>query len=245
MSSNRLMLLTITALGIWASLVSAPVQGKSRPSAVVTPGFAPHVFGTIALPLKKTRFDDRWWRIMRSRPAGELTSLVRRARQSPRIDQLRLVNASLNKRIHYRYDTHPSGDYWSTAGETLSQAAGDCEDYAIAKLHALKALGVPESDLFMTVGHDGAAGAIHAVLVARASGQFFILDNRTNDLIPHEQYRGFYPIITFGARSSWLHGYEPGEMPAAVRTMNIVVQLGHDLPLGSSRGSAAVRTLGP
>src|SRR5687767_14322058 len=217
MSSKR-SVLWILGLGTLAIISSTPGEAQSRTEALGASGGAPHVFGTIALPLKKTRFDDRWRRALRGpTTAGLLTSLVRTARQSPRLEQLRLVNASLNKRIHYRHDTHPSGDHWSTAGETLARSAGDCEDYAIAKFHTLRALGVPGSDLFMTIGHDGSAGAVHAVLVARARGRFFILDNRTNDLIPHEKYRGFYPIITFGAGSRWLHGYELGKMPVAVR----------------------------
>ncbi len=207
---------------------------------------APHVFGTIALPLKSTRFDDRWQHVLRSgASAGQLAPLIGAARQAPKIKQLRLVNASLNERIRYRHDTGPSGDRWSTARETLSRSTGDCEDYAIAKLHALKALGVPERDLFMTIGHDGYAGAVHAVLVARSGNRFFVLDNRINRLIPHEEYGGFYPMITFGSRASWLHGYEQGKTPAAVKAIRVALQSNRDLPLGNSRGSAETREVRP
>lgn len=168
---------------------------------------------------------------------------MRAARRAPQLEQLRLVNASLNERLRYRHDTHPSGDHWSTASETLSRAAGDCEDYAIAKLQALKALGVPERDLFMTIGHDGPGGAVHAVLMARMGNQFFVLDNRTNQLIPDEQLSDFYPMITFGARSSWLHGYQRGKTPAAIRAINIALQSNHELPLGNSERSVGPRAM--
>jgi len=161
---------------------------------------------------------------------------------APKIEQIRLVNASMNHRIRYRYDTDPSGDTWSTAGETLRRSTGDCEDYVIAKLQALKALGVAERDLFMTIGHDGYAGAVHAVLVVRADGRFLVLDNRTDRLIPEDQFRGFYPMITFGSGASWLHGYERGKTPAAVRAIDLAFRSNHELRLGSSSGSAAFRT---
>jgi predicted transglutaminase-like cysteine proteinase len=153
-----------------------------------------------------------------------MASLVVAARGAPKIEQLRLVNASLNERIRYQPDNRLSGDHWSTVRETLGRSAGDCEDFAIAKLQALEALGVPEGDLFMTIGHEGSPDIVHAVLVARVGREFLVLDNRTNRLIPQEQFSGFYPIITFGARSSWLHGYAKGKMPAAVRATRVALQ---------------------
>lgn len=231
-----------TALAAAAPIAYTPGQAQWRPAIATQPG-APHVFGTIALPLRTTRFDDRWRRVLHSgAPAKHLASLLRTARQAPQIEKLRLVNGSLNERIRYRHDID-SGDHWSTAGETLSQSAGDCEDYVIAKLQALKLLGVPERNLFMTIGHDGVAGAVHAVLVARVKGQFFVLDNRTNQLIPDNQYRGFYPIMTFGTGSRWLHGYQRGKTPAAVMAISIALQKKRELPLGNSHGSVVARAM--
>ena len=242
MSGNLSLFGMTTALAASAP-IPYPSHAQPRPAVTASQFGAPHVFGTIALPLRTTRFDDRWRRVLRSGAlAKHLMPLLRTARQAPKIEQLRMVNGSLNDRIRYRYDTG-SGDHWSTAGETLSQSAGDCEDYVIAKLHALKLLGVPERDLFMTIGHDGVAGAVHAVLVARVKGQFYILDNRTNQLIPDNQYRGFYPIITFGTGSRWLHGYQRGKTPAAVKAISIALQKKRELPLGNSRGSVVARAM--
>lgn len=233
-----------SALAALATILATAGQAQPPPTPSAIKARAPHVFGTIALPLKSTRYDDRWRRALRSEAAPrELTMLVAAARRAPKIEQLRLVNASLNERIRYRHDSHPSGDHWSTARETLSRSAGDCEDYVIAKLQALKALGVPERDLFMTIGHGGSSSAVHAVLVARTGDRFFVLDNRTNELIPHEQYGGFYPMITFGARSSWLHGYARGKTPAAVRSINIALQSNGMLQPGNGAGSAGPRPI--
>lgn len=244
MSCSPAVLAATIALASSATAIAAPVRAEPRQANLASQAEAPNIFGTIALPLKSTRFDHRWRRVMRSGAASsQLASLLRAGRGAPRVEQLRLVNASLNARIRYRFDANPSGDYWSTANETLSQSAGDCEDYVIAKLQVLKALGVPEQDLFMTIGHDGFAGAVHAILVARARGQYFVLDNRTNRLIPHREYRGFYPMITLGSRSSWIHGYERGKTPAAVKAMSIAYQSNRELRLGSSSGSASAPAL--
>ena len=122
-----------------------------------------------------------------------------------RTGQARFVNAALNRRIEFRPD---KGDRWSPAGETLSRSAGDCEDYAIAKMHALRELGVPDRDMFLTLGRDTAVRQAHAVLLVRLAGQYWVMDNRTDRLIPHEQFRDFAPIISLRADGkSWLHGY--------------------------------------
>ena len=240
----------LSSLVGWASLaavapsMAAPGEAQPRPAGSAIVAGPPHVFGSIAIPLKSTRFDDRWQRVLRSDAGrGEMASLVAAARRAPKMEQLRLVNASLNERIRYRRDGSPSGDHWSTVRETLGRSAGDCEDYVIAKLQALRALGVPESDLFMTVGHEGSAGAVHAVLVARIGHQFFVLDNRANRLIPHDQFSGFYPIMTFGARSSWLHGYARGTTPAAVKARSIALRSPGPPPRDDtgSDGSPAMR----
>ena len=242
MSGNLSLFGMTTALAASAP-IPYPSHAQPRPGVLASQSGAPHVFGTIALPLKATRFDDRWRRVLRSGAlAKHLTPLLRTARQAPKIEQLRLVNGSLNERIRYRHDIG-SSDRWSTATETLSQSAGDCEDYVIAKLQTLKLLGVPERDLFMTIGHDGVAGAVHAVLVARVEGQFFVLDNRTSRLIPHNRYQGFYPIMTFGTESRWLHGYQRGKTPAAVKAISIALQKKRELPLGNGRGSVVARAM--
>ena len=74
-------------------------------------------------------------------------------------------------------------------------------------MHALKQLGVSERDLFLTVGQDTAVRRPHAVLLLRAGGRFWVLDNRSDRPIPDSQFRDFTPMISFRADGkSWLHG---------------------------------------
>lgn len=207
-----------------------------------SPALAPDVFGSRALVVGESRYDARWSRVLKAGARSLVAPIANPARALGPSAQLHYVNAAINGRVRYRFDQGPTGDQWATAEETLRRAAGDCEDYAIAKLQALRALGVPADRLFMTIGHDSAAAAVHAVLVAEVQGRFWVLDNRSNRLVPHDQFRGFYPIITLGSRGrAWLHGYPRGKVPDAVKAMDMALRARRELPLGNSLGSAVAR----
>lgn len=229
----RAALLIAAAAALPFGLAAAAPSVRNAPSAA-----GPNAFGSIGLPLGETRYSSRWNRVAAAVSAPPLGQLVQPARALPRPAQAQFVNAALNRRISYRFDTDPSGDHWATARETLSRGSGDCEDYVIAKMHALRGLGVPASDLFMTIGNDSAAGAVHAVLLIRAGGRFWVLDNRVERPIPQEQFNDFHPIISFSAAGgSWLHGYPRGQTPAAVKAMSAAFAQGRHLALGNSEGS--------
>ncbi len=199
---TRLPWLPLLALCAWAMdpLYAASAVPQPTPAASV-----PNAFGSIALPLGPNRYSARWQRVASAGGSDELAAITLPARTLDRAGQARFVNAALNRRIAYRAD---KGDHWSTANETLARAGGDCEDYAIAKLHALRALGVPASDLFLILGRDTAVRQAHAVLLIRVGHRFWVMDNRSARLIPDNQFRDFSPIISFRADGkSWLHGY--------------------------------------
>lgn len=201
---TRLPWLPLLALCAWAmdSLHAAPTAPQPTPAAS-----APNAFGSTALPLGPNRFSARWQRVASAGRTQQLAQLVSPARLMAAAEQAGFVNAALNRRIRFRPDGG-RGDHWSTAGETLDRATGDCEDYAIAKMQALKALGVPAGSLFVTIGRDNAVGQAHAVLLLRVGHRFWVMDNRSDRLIPDSQFRDFLPMISFRADGkSWLHGY--------------------------------------
>lgn len=202
---SRFRWLPLIALCAWAThpLYASP---PPPPRSAAAPG--PNAFGTVALALGPNRYSARWQRVAKADRSPGIARIVSPALQMGRSGQARFVNAALNRRIEFRPD---KGDRWSPASETLSRSAGDCEDYAIAKLHALRALGVPDQDMFLTLGRDNAVRQAHAVLLIRLAGQYWVMDNRTDRLIPHEQFRDFVPIISLRADGkSWLHGYARG-----------------------------------
>lgn len=185
-----------------------------------------------------THDSERWQRVARQTSSPQLLGLIQPARLLGRDQQVRIINASMNRHISYRFDTHPSGDQWATVNETLEKRAGDCEDIVVAKMQALRALGVPATDVYMTIGREGSSGAVHAILLVRMANRFWVLDNRVDRLVTQEDYRDFYPILTFSGGSTWVHGYRRGTMPAAVRAMSFALN-GHNLPLGSNVRSAS------
>lgn len=190
--------LVLCALALDATLGPASANSATATSSTS------HAFGSVVLPLGSNRYSSRWHRVSSAGSSAQLVQIVAPARPMERPQQVSYINAALNHRITFRPDR---ADYWATAGETLNRSTGDCEDYAIAKMQALKALGVPPQDLFVTIGRDNAVRQGHAVLLVRAQGQFWVLDNRTDQLIPDDQFSDFHPIISLSADGrTWLHG---------------------------------------
>ena len=69
----------------------------------------------------------------------------------------------------------------------ISQAyGGDCEDYAIWKYAQLSAMGFAHDDLRLVVVHDRRYRVDHAVLAVQLEGEWLILDNSSNAIVPAE-----------------------------------------------------------
>jgi predicted transglutaminase-like cysteine proteinase len=233
-SRNILFIAALLATGTgpqtWANPTSEPAAYLEH-SALAPP----NVFGSVALPVTRSRYSARWLRAA-SPSQGDLPSFIRVGISDDRGLQARMVNVEMNRHIRYSPDRNPS-DSWATARETLSRSAGDCEDIAIAKMQALLALGVPSSDLFMTIGSDTAAGAVHALLLVRIDGRFWVLDNRVERPVPQEDFKQFYPILTFSGNRTWLHGYRPGNTPESVNALSYAAASGN-LQVGGLRSSS-------
>jgi predicted transglutaminase-like cysteine proteinase len=73
---------------------------------------------------------------------------------------------------------HGVPDLWSSPLVTFTSGQGDCEDYAIAKLVALRELGFADDDLRLLVVFERGAPALHAVAAVRFEGRWLVLDNR-------------------------------------------------------------------
>lgn len=95
-------------------------------------------------------------------------------------------------------------DYWAVPGEFFARG-GDCEDYAIAKYLALRALGFPAQALRLLVLIDTLRGRPHAVLLVQSGGRTLVLDNQTDAVRPWDAvpfYRALYSLNETGA---WIH----------------------------------------
>jgi len=120
---------------------------------------------------------------------------------------LNRINQTINVQIRARDDVELYGmaEYW-TLPLTLGPASeGDCEDYALEKRQALIAAGVPESALFLAIGHSVATGR-HAVLVVSTDQGDYVLDNMTPHILPwHETPYQWQIRQMAGDLLSWRH----------------------------------------
>lgn len=120
-------------------------------------------------------------------------------------DKARHVNDLMNT-LEYVGDQENYGrsDYWATPAEFMARG-GDCEDFAIAKYAALKALGVPENRLRLAIVHDTVKDIPHAILVVYAENGPIILDNQIKELRSALQPGRYRPIFSINANAWWLH----------------------------------------
>ena len=191
---------------------------RDRPA--ISPGVAsgrPDVFGSVALRVGRTPLDARWRRVEHAAVGGTAATFAAALRGKDAFDRLEAVNWYVNKRVRFTDDDRQYGraDVWSTANETLNRGRGDCEDYAIAKLAMLRRAGIAERDLYLVVVKDLVRRADHAILVVRAAGNMYVLDNGTDRLLDTESIADYRPIITFAANATFTHGYRVRE-PAPV-----------------------------
>jgi predicted transglutaminase-like cysteine proteinase len=107
------------------------------------------------------------------------------------------VNRAVNLAIRPINDLAQHGqiDVWSTPLATLALGGGDCEDYAIAKLAALRWAGIAPDDLRIVVMHDTIHGEDHAVAAARLDGRWLVLDNRRMAMVEDSAVRNYRPTF--------------------------------------------------
>lgn len=179
----------------------------------------PNMLGTNTVPIRANRFTGSWAHAMQDASRSPvLQRLVAPARNLSRLQQIAYVQSGVHTSIRWISDATEWGqhDYWATASETLSRGAGDMEDRAIVKMHALRALGFNPNDLFLTMGRDQVGGPM-TVLVARLNGRFFVLDDTGGAPFPIESRRKeFRPLLSFGPTGVWAHTAKP--IAAPVRT---------------------------
>ncbi len=176
------------------------------------PGLRPNPLGaddfmaSRRLAVSNTAFDQSWERVRFGRVPTAIThplqGLTGRA-------LFAAVNAWANHNIRYVEDRDQYGraDFWAPAANTVVTGAGDCEDIAIVKMQMLAAMGIDRSDLFLTVARDRVRNQDHALLIVKADGKFWMLDNATDALLDASENHDYLPIMTFSGANKWLHGF--------------------------------------
>jgi len=115
------------------------------------------------------------------------------------------VNSMMNAK-RYVTDSANYGktDYWATPIEFYKRG-GDCEDFAIAKYTALRALGVPDSRMRIAIVQDQQKNIPHAILIVYTDQGAMILDNQIKTAVKSERINHYKPIFSINQTAWWLH----------------------------------------
>lgn len=124
--------------------------------------------------------------------ALKLLAIVDQARSHDGRALLGETNRAINLAI--RAENDGAEDIWSSPLETFQRGGGDCEDYAIAKLAALRLAGVAAEDLRLVVVRDIRNGEGHAVASAKLDGHWLMLDNRRMAMVEDDDARNYQPL---------------------------------------------------
>lgn len=204
-------------------LSSAGYSGAAvRRADVATAALSPNVFGSTAMAIASTPLDAQWRRAGAAGSPGSLrqwTGGFSRPTGSNDAEVLGEVNRWVNARLTFTDDAPRAaqGDEWANADASLRRGRGDCEDYALAKMQLLSALGFDRERMYLVIVRDLARRADHAVLVVQTGGRFLVLDNMTDTLVDSNQISDYRPIMSYSARGRWLHGYERAPEGAPVQ----------------------------
>ena len=198
-------------------VVRAVVRDEVPASPAVLSG-QPDVFGSVALRVGTTRLDARWQRVEHARIGGQAAHYAKALAGEDSVGKLEAVNRYVNRRVRFVDDSKQYGrvDVWAAAADTLSRGRGDCEDYAIAKFQMLRRAGFSDKDLYLVIVKDLITRGDHAVLVVRAAGRMYVLDNGTDRLLDSETIRDYRPVLTFAASGTWTHGYRIHSAPLQI-----------------------------
>ena len=185
-----------------------PACALPPPPAPVRPP-APSLFRMIALPVGNGAPSQKWHsvRLDAIDQPGPWDELLAQAGRVPGTDPVAMVNQWVNWHVSYRDD--PAGDEWAPASTTLKRGFGDCEDFALAKMGLLLALGIPSDDMYLVVLRDQRQFD-HAVLAVSRNGRLFVLDNRTDKVLPAEAIADYTPVLSFSGSFAWTYGERAG-----------------------------------
>lgn len=139
---------------------------------------------------------------------GTISNTVERNSSASLRDKLNIVNSVVNKSIRYQrdYDIYKVADRWAKPSETMALGKGDCEDFAILKMAALQAMGVPADSMGLVVVYDQRRSVYHAVLAVAAENRYFILDNVRNAVLADRQLPDYMPLYSIVNGRGFFHG---------------------------------------
>ena len=122
--------------------------------------------------------------------------------------KLQRVNEFFNQELPFVSDQKHWGkdDYWATPYEALTTFGADCEDYVIAKYHALSRLGIDTHKLRITYVKAIRLNEAHMVLTYFPTKDAIplVLDNLITPIASADKRNDLVPVYSFNADGMWL-----------------------------------------
>jgi len=177
----------------------------------------PNVFGTVALPARTLPTSTRWTKLMRaSVEQPGLLQFVAGAWDLAPQDQVAFVQSAVNHAVRTSaFENCSDLGYWRPAQETLARGRGNCFDVAIAKMEALRLLGLRGPDMYLTTGYVRYGLLLgqrreSAALLVRTGESYWLLTDHSDTVIEAlgntTESSGFTPMLTYGMGTTWIHG---------------------------------------
>jgi predicted transglutaminase-like cysteine proteinase len=219
--SRRRRVLNLGCGMAWFALsATCAMAGPANPAGSAEMVAASEPFGGLTLALHDGALNDKWRAVGReiddemvvialcqenrahctSAAALQFLAIVEKASVLDGRARIGEINRAINLSVRPVSDLVLYGevDVWSSPLNTLARGAGDCEDYAIAKLAALRAAGVEASNLRLTIWHDARRAQDHAAVAVRLDGEWIVLDNQRLQMLKDTDIRNAQPIVSIG-----------------------------------------------
>lgn len=231
----------INALSGTAHAAAYALRDNFSAPAEVQPSGTPEPFGLATSVLSEGPLRAKWLEVERaiaaeanviagcendpdhctSRPAMRFLEIVKAAATRDGLARLGEINRAFNLAIRPVSDEAQYGveDHWASPLATLAAGAGDCEDYAIAKLVALRAAGIPADDLRLVIIRETTTGEDHAVVTARTEGHWRVLDNRSFVMIDDSELSKYRPLFAIDAEGA--KRFEQPMLAQTARSMQV------------------------
>ena len=188
------------------------------------------ILGTMSVAIKHSPFDRNWAAVSARQGSRRMQAALAATGAQNAQDQaaqVEAINRWVNRHIEFGEDRDVYGraDYWAPAAETLRRGIGDCEDFAIAKMELLSALGIARDKMRLVIARDLVRNADHAVLVVTLAEGAVMLDNMTDRLLDARLPNDYRPIMSFSQNAKWVHGYAvQGTSPVRMASLALAPQ---------------------
>ena len=178
--------------------------------------FKPDIFGAKSAHATDLKMFPKWRGTMTrfQKELGDCTEQCNKPSWQALVDSLKGADLGTKlKKINSAMNKHPYiidpinwnlPDYWATPFQFLRKN-GDCEDYAISKFMALRALGVPSDIMRIVVLNDLNLGLAHAILVVDLDGTPVVLDNQIKGVVAAATIHHYQPVYAVNDKGWWLY----------------------------------------